>query len=457
MPTHSPWLLPLLFTGVLMGALDLAIIGPALPAIRAEFGMNDRQLSVLFNAYVLCQMIGTPLFGKLADRVGARLGYVAGVGLFGAGSLLLVLSTSPEMLYAGRALQGLGGGGIFPVAAAVIATGLPREERGSALGILGTVFGLAFIIGPVMGGLLLPYGWHWLFLVNLPIAAVLIVGALKLLPTAPRPASQPIDMGGIATLSVGMTALVFALSTFDLQAPASYAPAGVALALAAGLLAAFWRIEQRAADPLIRPGLFRSRPIVKAGVLSTAVGAIQAAGTFYPAFAVLALGVADSTAAWLMLPGVVVATVASPLVGRMTRTVSLRAILVAGFILVGVSVAMYGLLPMSLPIFIAASLIGNAGMGGVLGAPLRLIVMNHSGPGESGAAQGLLSNASSVGRLVGAAFTGGIAAAVGTGAAGYQAAFVGMTVVAIAATALALTLAHERPASTAGKDLQRAA
>ena len=144
-----------------MGALDLAIVGPSLPAIQADFGMTTRQLSVLFNAYVLCQMIGTPVLAKLSDRLGPRLAYIVSIGLFAAGSLLLVMASDPAVLYYGRAIQGFGAGGIFPIAAAVIGNTLPPRERGPALGVLGTVFGLAFFIGPVMGGLLLPFGWHW--------------------------------------------------------------------------------------------------------------------------------------------------------------------------------------------------------------------------------------------------------------------------------------------------------
>jgi MFS family permease len=457
MPGHSKALLPLLFTGVLMGALDLAIIGPALPAMRAEFGMNDRQLSVLFNAYVLCQMIGTPLLGKLGDRLGARLAYMLAAALFGVGSLALILAQDPATLYAGRALQGLGGGGIFPVAAAVIGNTVAPAERGPALGILGTVFGLAFILGPVMGGLLLPFGWQWLFLVNLPIVAILIVGAWRLLPSAAAHKPQPVDIQGIVTLSVGTTALVVALSTFDLGEPSSYAPAAVGLLITAVLLPLFWRAEKRAADPLIRPALFRSKPVVKAAVIGAAVGAIQAAGTFYPAFAVLAMGVSDATAAWLMLPGVVVATVASPVVGRLTNRVSIRSIVTGGLLLLAVSAGMYAALPMTTFTFLLANIIGNAGMGGVLGAPLRLVVLDHSALDERGAAQGLLSNASSVGRLLGAAFTGGVAAAVGTGVAGYQAAFLGMAILALLAAGLALTLQSARPSGSADSAFRRAA
>jgi len=204
----SKALLALLFVGVLMGALDLAIIGPALPAIQAEFGMNDRQLSVLFNAYVLAQLVGTPLLAKLSDRFGPRAIYVASIAIFAAGSAMLAFVGEMTTLYYGRAIQGFGAGGVFPAAAAVIGAELPPDKRGPALGVLGTVFGIAFLIGPAIGGILLQFSWQWLFLVNLPIAALLITGAFRLLPQAGETRHRAFDLAGIVTLAVALSALV---------------------------------------------------------------------------------------------------------------------------------------------------------------------------------------------------------------------------------------------------------
>lgn len=448
-PTSSRWLLPLLFTGVLMGALDLAIIGPALPAIEAEFGMGSQQLSVLFNAYVLCQMIGTPLLAKAGDRIGPRQAYVFGIALFALGSLLLVVAPTPQVLYLGRAVQGFGAGGIFPIAAAVIGNRLPPKERGPALGVLGTVFGLAFIIGPVLGGLLLPFGWHWLFAINLPIAAVLAGGAMVLLPAASGSVRKPVDSAGIVLLAGLLTFLVVGIDQLDtdavLSSLASWPVAGP-LALVAILLAAFWRVEQRAADPIIRPGLMRSPPIVTAAVIGAGVGAIQAAGAFYPALAVGALGVSQSVAAWLQLPGVFVATAASPIAGRLINRVGTRLLVSAGLALVTLSVLILGLASLTIPVYVTATVIGSIGLGGVLGAPLRVVMLDNCLPAERGAAQGLLSNFTSAGRLVGAAFVGTLAAMAGGGTPGYQLAFVGVAVIAAGMSALGLTLAR-RPAS----------
>lgn len=442
-PKQSKALLPLLFTGVLMGALDLAIIGPALPAIQAEFGMTTRQLSVLFNAYVLCQMIGTPVLAKFSDRLGPRLAYIVALSLFAAGSLLLVVAAEPTALYYGRAIQGFGAGGIFPIAAAVIGNTLPPKERGPALGVLGTVFGLAFVIGPVMGGLLLPYGWHWLFLVNVPIAAVLIAGAVRLLPGKSAASRMRLDGAGIAVLSLLLTALVVGLSSLDTKSlvdsllSREVAPA---LLLVALLLPVFWQIEKRAVDPIIRPGLLKSRPVVTASLIGTGVGAIQSAGSFYPALAVAAIGVSQSMASWMLLPGVMGATLASLVAGRLINSIGPRVLVTASLTMVGLSLLAFGLADMSLWTFIGASVLGSVGLGGVLGAPLRVVILDNSLPAERGAAQGLLSNFTSVGRLLGAAFVGSIAASAGGGTVGYQAAFLGMSGIAVVMALLGLAL-----------------
>ena len=129
---------------------------------------------------MLFNLVSTPLMAKLSDSFGRRSIYVMDVTIFAAGSLVVAFAPSFAFVLIGRAIQGLGAGGIFPVASAVIGDTFPPEKRGRALGLIGAVFGLAFLIGPILGGVLLLAGWRWLFLINLPIAAVVIVMALAL-------------------------------------------------------------------------------------------------------------------------------------------------------------------------------------------------------------------------------------------------------------------------------------
>jgi MFS family permease len=258
---------------------------------------------------------------------------------------------------------------------------------------------------------------------------------------------KPLDLGGIVTLTVLLTGLVVALNGLDTSAIGASLrtwPVAFGLLLVVILVPVFWRIEKRAVDPLVRPGLFNSRPVVTASLIGTGIGALQSAGSFYPALAVAAIGVSQSMAAWMLVPGVTAATLSSFIAGRLNNRVSTRLIITVSLSMVVISVLAFALAKITIPTFILASILGSTGLGGVLGAPLRLVILDNSLPGERGAAQGLLSNFTSTGRLIGAAFVGSIASSAGGGAAGYQAAFLGMSLVAAGMLALGATLRSRR-------------
>ena len=123
-----------------MGALDIAIVGPALPALRDAFGVDDRAVAWVFTIYVFFNLVGAPLMSKLSDRYGRRTIYLLDIGLFALGSLGVAASMNFTMLLASRALQGISAGGIWPVASAVVGDTFPQEKKGSALGLIGAVF-----------------------------------------------------------------------------------------------------------------------------------------------------------------------------------------------------------------------------------------------------------------------------------------------------------------------------
>ncbi|HFQ94946.1 MAG TPA: MFS transporter, partial [Anaerolineae bacterium] len=209
-------ILILLFFGVLMGALDIAIVGPALPAIQRAFQVNDRMIAWVVTAYILFNLVGTPLMAKLADIIGHRTIYIADILIFAAGSLVVALSPAFWMVLLGRAIQGFGASGIFPVAAAVIGDTFPPEKRGSALGMIGAVFGVAFLIGPILGGVILKFlGWHWLFLINIPVALVIVLFALRLLPNERPGLQKPFDYLGLLITSATLAALTIGVNQLD--------------------------------------------------------------------------------------------------------------------------------------------------------------------------------------------------------------------------------------------------
>jgi len=455
-------LLALLFTGTLMGALDLAIIGPALPDIQNDFGMQEREMAGLINAYTLPQMMGALLLAKFSDRVGARLIYIVSIVLFALGSLLLVVAENSTMLYVGRAVQGFGAGGVFPAAASVIGARLPPHKRGPALGILGMVWGMAFLVGPILGGIFLRFSWQWLFAINLPIAAVLVFGAIKLLPG--HNGSEPIrfDIKGTLLLMCGLSAMMLAVTSVDSRAPLESLtswPVGGGLALMAVFAAVFWRIEKSADDPIVRPSLFDSSQIRKSCIISTGVSAIQAGSIFLPTLLVAALGVSTANASFLLLPGVLGATIGAPVMGRLINKVGTRLILICSQVLVLCALSVYAFTELTMTTFILVSILSGIGSAGLVGAPLRYIVLAETGSRDRASAQGLLSVTSSVGRIFGASAVGAVAASTTDAVSGFQAAFTGLVVIGFMVLAMALTLKNhnEELADAAAKEVAEAA
>ncbi len=449
-------LLGLLFTGVLMAALDIAIIGPALPAIRRAFGVDDRAAAWILSIYVLFNLIGTPLMAKLSDRFGRRAVYVADVSIFALGSLVVALSPAFWVLLVGRAVQGLGSGGIFPVASAVIGDVFPVERRGRALGLIGAVFGIAFLVGPILGGLLLMIGWPLLFLVNLPIAAVVIVASLRLLPSGGG-AGRAFDGAGMVLLTAVLASLAYGLNRVDASrflesvATTSVWPF---LVVAVVLAPLFWLVERRARDPVVRPALFGSRQVVLASGLALGAGLSESSIVFVPALLVSSFGVSASTAAFMLLPIVFAMAVGAPVSGRVLDRRGSRVVVVVGTALIGGGMLLVSFFPATLGLFYAAGLLIGIGLAALLGSSLRYVMLNEAPASERASAQGILTVFTSIGQLVGAALVGALVASHGGGSAGFSLAFlvVGAVMFALALLSLGLKGRQEELATVRGHE-----
>jgi EmrB/QacA subfamily drug resistance transporter len=439
-------ILLVLFIGVLMGALDIAIVGPALPAIQTYFGVGEREVAWVFTIYVLFNLVGTPLMAKLSDATGRRTIYIMDVTLFAFGSLLVAAAPSFAVLLIGRAVQGLGAGGIFPVASAVIGDTFPAEKRGSALGMIGAVFGLAFLIGPILGGVLLMIGWRWLFLVNLPIAVVVIFLSLQRLPATRPEHRRPFDWPGMVTLGVLLASLAYGLNQIDSQhflASLTSLNVWPFLMAVIVLLPVFWRAERRAEDPVLRLGLFESRQVILVSALAAGSGVGEAAVVFVPALAVAAFAVTNSTSSFMLLPAVLALGVGAPVFGRMLDRFGSRSVVLVATGLLTAGMLIISLLPVNLAVFYLAAISTGLGLAGLLGASLRYVMLNEAPAADRAAAQGALSLFTSVGQLLGGALVGALAASTGGGVTGYQSAYLFVGVVALLLTLLSFGLKRQ--------------
>ncbi len=445
-------ILSVLFLGVLMGALDIAIVGPALPAIQSYFHVNERTLAWMFTVYVLFNLVGTPLMARLSDLYGRRSIYVLDVVLFGIGSAVVAFSPAFWVVLLGRAIQGFGAGGIFPIASAVIGDTFPVEKRGSALGLIGAVFGLAFLIGPILGGVLLRFSWHWLFLINLPVALVVILLSLRLLPKS-HPEDRPVfDWQGMLLLAGALALLAYGLNQIDTtNFLKSLLGVSVLPFLILAAVLGFWlaRVEKRSPEPILKPNLFSTRQMKLAYVLSAGAGFGETGVVFMPLLAVAALNVNDRQASFLLLAVVVALAFGSPMSGRLLDRLGSKVVILGGTAVAALGFFLLALLSTSLIGFIGASVLLGLGLSALLGAPLRYILLNEAGADERSAAQGVIAVFTSIGELVGSALIGGLAYSFGSGVRGYSAAFIlvaGIFVI-LALTALFLKTRHAEMAT----------
>jgi MFS family permease len=440
--------LAVLFAGVLIGALDISIVGPALPAIGTAFEVDSRALAWVFNSYVLFYLIGAPLLGKLSDRHGRRAVYVASLALFGCGSLLIALAPQFHVLLLGRVIQAIGAGGLFPIASAVIGDSFPPERRGRALGLIGAVFGIAFLLGPLLGGVLLRFSWHWLFLINLPLVVVLIPLAWAWLPAKPRTGQAPFDVAGACALILMLGGFAWALTQIDpTNAGGSLLRPSVVFAFGVAFAAApwFWFAERRAADPILPPVLLQAPQLRLVGAIAAATGLVEAGMVFLPTIAVVGLGVSAADASLMMLPLVLALIVGAPAAGQLLDRVGARRVIQAGLLLTTAGLAAFAWLAIGRSQFYAAGITIGLGLSGLLGAPLRAVMLREAGERYRGAGQGLLTLWLSAGRMAGAAVVGALAASSTQALEGFQAAMMMLASVTALALLVSFRLRFDAP------------
>ena len=429
----SRWLLPVLFLGVLMAAMDIAIVGPALPAIREALVANDRLVAWVFTSYLLLNLVGTPIMAKLADRFGRRPVYILDVLLFVLGSLIAAMAPSIFWLLLGRAVQGFGSGGIFPVAAAVIGDVVPEEKRGRTLGLIGAVFGLAFLIGPIIGGILLRFSWRWIFWGPLPLAVVLVPAAWKVLPTTRSSNPKPWDGVGTLLMAATLATWTLGLNQLDAQHPLQSVTGSAGILLLVGFLLVFalLRWERRVPDPVF-PLSSVQHPLARLTLwLSFGAGVLEGGAAFFPTLLVLALGVAPHTASFMLVPVAFSLAAGAPLFGFLLDRVGARRVMVMGTGMLVAGLALLGWVALTRVSFYPAAVLTGLGLSALLGAPVRYLMLQVSSPQERASTQALISVVTKIGQMLSAAVIGAVAASFGGGLVGYTSAYRMLAVLAV--------------------------
>jgi EmrB/QacA subfamily drug resistance transporter len=332
------WTLVAVCVATFMLLIDITIVNVALPDIRSALGSSFSDLQWVVDAYALTLAAFLLTWGATSDRVGRRLIFVVGLGIFVCASLACALSTSPLFLNLARGVQGIGAAAMFATSLALLASAFHGKERGTAVGIWGATIGAAVAIGPLVGGILTEsVGWESIFYINVPIGIVAIYIALTRVAESRNPEAGPTDWAGLVTFSLGLFLLIFALVRGNPEGWGS--PLIVSFLVGAVvLLVAFVVIEARVADPMFDLALFRVPTFAGASIAAFALSATLFSMFLYMTLYIQnSLGYSPLQAGLRFLPLSLLSFVVAPVAGRLSARVPIRALIGGGMLLVAIS------------------------------------------------------------------------------------------------------------------------
>jgi len=365
-----------LMLAMLLASLNQTVLATALPTMVGELNGVD-QLPWVITAYLLASTVALPFYGKIGDLVGRKHLLLAAIGLFMLGSLFGALAGDMTWLIVGRAVQGLGGGGLIILTQAIVADVVPARDRGKYMGPIGGVFAFASVAGPLLGGWFTEGpGWRWAFWINLPLGALALTVAASFLRLPKGRQRRPrLDYPGMALLVVGTTFLVL-IGTWGGLRYAWTSP--TILGLAGGTLAVtalFVLVERRAVEPIVPLHLFRNRDFNLTTIAGLLTGvAMFGAIAYMPTYFQMAARVDATEAGLLMVPMMAALLITSVLVGvYVSRTGRYKSIPIVGSVVMSLALVLMSTVDVATPVWVICLYLALMGVG--LGASMQLLVL----------------------------------------------------------------------------------
>jgi EmrB/QacA subfamily drug resistance transporter len=414
----NPWAVLLVVSlGFLMTLLDLTIVNIAVPNLITKLHASLDDVLWVINAYALVLAVLVITAGRLGDLIGPRIMFMGGVAVFTAASAACGLAPSPGWLIGFRAVQGLGAAMLMPQTLTIITSTFPPERRGAAFGVWGAVAGVATILGPTLGGLLVTaFDWRWIFFVNLPIGLCVLLVTPMIIPNVRPGRRHRIDLPGVLMASAALMAICYGLvegQKYNWGTITGFVSIPLILGLGVVLLLAFLLVQRFTQDkePLVPFALFRDRNYSVVNWVSSVL-AVGMMGIFIPLTIYLqsVLGFSALKAGLTMAPASVVSMFVAPVAGRMTDKIGGKFILMSGLILFGAGMGWIALIAhpgTSWPVFMAPLVVAGLGMGCIF-APLVTTAMRNVEPRLAGAASGVLNTVRQVGLVIGTAAVGAL-------------------------------------------------
>lgn len=429
-------ILAVIFAGAVLIAIDGSTISPILESIQTSFKVNESIITWIFNIEILFLMLGTPIMAKLSDRYGRRNIYVLNAVLFLLGTSIVAFSSSFTILLLGRALQGIGA--VLSVLAITIIGDYFDETRGTILGVFGVIIALVYALGPAISGFLVDYNWHWVFIINIPVAAIVVLLGYKLLPSGKATEKYgSFDWKGMTFLGIAIASIAYFI--FNLSGKSNTSMQWPILATFILSLILFWWVERRAVEPILPIDLLKKRDTLIASVV-TLVGYLAMAGTYYlSTFASIAYSISYSMAAYMILPMTMASLVTTLIVGKLLDKIGAKPIMVVGgaITVVGMLILSYA---SNLYIFGFSLVLIGIGNASIVGNALYYIFLDETEKPERASGQALLNILLNAGSLLGGATIASALDFNASGAASFRNVYLYLAVVYVVLTILSVGL-----------------